>query len=178
MHWADENFGAGFNGQPLSRHAGACGTILHQMGQEARASLYASPSSSSSPSSSYGPSSSYTSSAEGSGMGWLILGVISAVGLAVYFSAPPSARSPVASDSTRSLTSGSDGYIATVSAENLNLRPCPDATAACAPIAVLPQGTQVKIIDRGANGWLQIQTVGAGGQSFTGFANGQYLKSE
>ena len=38
LHWANKNWSDGYNDRPLSGNAGASGTLLHQLGQEARQS--------------------------------------------------------------------------------------------------------------------------------------------
>lgn len=48
------------------------------------------------------------------------------------------------------------GRTATITAINANLRPCPEATSRCAPIATVKQGSQVKIKRVAANDWVEI----------------------
>jgi uncharacterized protein YgiM (DUF1202 family) len=62
---------------------------------------------------------------------------------------------------------------AIVNTTNLNLRSCADL--ACNIIVMMPQGTRVKVVGAGENGWSQIQTNDSNGQIVTGYANAKFL---
>jgi SH3 domain-containing protein len=49
------------------------------------------------------------------------------------------------------------GQMATISAINANLRPCPEASSRCPPLMALPQGQKVKIVGRAADDWVKVE---------------------
>jgi hypothetical protein len=77
------------------------------------------------------------------------------------------------SSSPDTASGGDVGRYATVSTINLNLRTGagPDYDS----VAVMPQGTTVKIVRDADDGWKELEIQGANGQDLHGFANGTFL---
>jgi Bacterial SH3 domain len=79
---------------------------------------------------------------------------------------------PPSSQSESAFASGLERY-AIVSTINLNLRTGPGPQYGS--VAVLPQGTKVKIVGDADDGWKELEVQRADGQDLHGFANGTFL---
>jgi type IV secretory pathway TraG/TraD family ATPase VirD4 len=81
-------------------------------------------------------------------------------------------RVPLSSQTGSGDGNSSERY-ATVSTINLNLRtgPGPEYDS----VAVMPEGTKVKIVKDADDGWKELEVHGADGQELHGFANGAFL---
>jgi hypothetical protein len=81
-------------------------------------------------------------------------------------------RSPLSSQSGSGAGNSPERY-ATVSKINLNLRAGPGPEYGS--VAVMPEGTKVKIVRDADDGWKELEVQGAGGGELHGFANGAFL---